>query len=201
MATRIENNKPMADALVDELLAELTLEVVYSVHRSHALAQIPCRICLVPCRQYHSQRTANEQHQQTDIWGQRASDANLNELYDCMNCKRKFPTGRYAQHLEKCLGMGRSGTRSRHNRASTAAVSHDTVVESSSFGDKNDLDYSPSDGVNSTNNSVKKKKQPDTAAAVPGSTVKKRKIAAGNNIATIRSFVSNPVDHHSAKKS
>jgi hypothetical protein len=34
-------------------------------------------------------------------------------LYECHSCHRRFPSQRYAQHLEKCLGMGRQTRTSR----------------------------------------------------------------------------------------
>lgn len=46
-----------------------------------------------------------------DIFGQRPDAQAAGELYDCPQCRRKFPSGRYAIHLEKCLGMGRQSTR------------------------------------------------------------------------------------------
>jgi hypothetical protein len=35
----------------------------------------------------------------------------MNENYPCDNCKKSFPGSRFAPHLEKCLGMGRSSSR------------------------------------------------------------------------------------------
>ncbi|KAG0478606.1 hypothetical protein HPP92_013325 [Vanilla planifolia] len=41
-----------------------------------------------------------------DIFGQR-HPAIASEIFDCMNCGRPIVAGRFAPHLEKCMGKGR----------------------------------------------------------------------------------------------
>ncbi|XP_061357685.1 SAGA-associated factor 11 isoform X2 [Gastrolobium bilobum] len=54
-----------------------------------------------------------------DIFGQTHPPV-ANEFFDCMNCGRSIMAGRFAPHLEKCMGKGR---KARSTRSSTAAQS------------------------------------------------------------------------------
>ncbi|MQM08810.1 hypothetical protein Taro_041669 [Colocasia esculenta] len=66
-----------------------------------------------------------------DIFGQ-THPAVANELFECMNCGRSVIAGRFAPHLEKCMGKGRKArakatrsstiTQSRHSRGSPVTV-------------------------------------------------------------------------------
>lgn len=50
-----------------------------------------------------------------DIFGQ-VHNAIALEVVECLNCGRKLAAGRYAPHLEKCLGRGRSSARATSRR-------------------------------------------------------------------------------------
>ncbi|KAL5170249.1 Ataxin-7-like protein 3 [Glycine soja] len=54
-----------------------------------------------------------------DIFGQTHPPV-ANEIFDCMNCGRSIMAGRFAPHLEKCMGKGRKA-RLKVTRSSTAA--------------------------------------------------------------------------------
>ncbi|KAK2988790.1 hypothetical protein RJ640_025949 [Escallonia rubra] len=54
-----------------------------------------------------------------DIFGQTHPPV-ANEIFDCMNCGRSIMAGRFAPHLEKCMGKGRKA-RLKATRSSTAA--------------------------------------------------------------------------------
>ncbi|XP_065848292.1 SAGA-associated factor 11 [Euphorbia lathyris] len=54
-----------------------------------------------------------------DIFGQ-THPAVASEIFDCMNCGRSIMAGRFAPHLEKCMGKGRKA-RLKATRSSTAA--------------------------------------------------------------------------------
>ncbi|CAL0301668.1 unnamed protein product [Lupinus luteus] len=54
-----------------------------------------------------------------DIFGQ-THPAVANEIFECMNCHRSIMAGRFAPHLEKCMGKGRKA-RLKVTRSSTAA--------------------------------------------------------------------------------
>ncbi|XP_015573193.1 SAGA-associated factor 11 [Ricinus communis] len=54
-----------------------------------------------------------------DIFGQSHPPV-ANEIFDCMNCGRSIMAGRFAPHLEKCMGKGRKA-RLKATRSSTAA--------------------------------------------------------------------------------
>lgn len=54
-----------------------------------------------------------------DIFGNKP-DANGSELCECFHCRRKFQCQRYAHHLEKCLGLGRTSTRTQRRFVASA---------------------------------------------------------------------------------
>ncbi|CAM8969055.1 hypothetical protein QQ045_004115 [Rhodiola kirilowii] len=54
-----------------------------------------------------------------DIFGQTHPPV-ANEIFDCMNCGRAVAAGRFAPHLEKCMGKGRKA-RLKATRSSIAA--------------------------------------------------------------------------------
>ncbi|KAL8490719.1 hypothetical protein ACS0TY_022643 [Phlomoides rotata] len=54
-----------------------------------------------------------------DIFGQ-THPAVANEVFECVNCKRSIMAGRFAPHLEKCMGKGRKA-RLKSTRSTTAA--------------------------------------------------------------------------------
>ncbi|PSS09507.1 Ataxin-7-like protein [Actinidia chinensis var. chinensis] len=54
-----------------------------------------------------------------DIFGQNHPPV-ASEVFECMNCGRSIMAGRFAPHLEKCMGKGRKA-RLKATRSSTAA--------------------------------------------------------------------------------
>ncbi|KAK6927120.1 SAGA complex, Sgf11 subunit [Dillenia turbinata] len=54
-----------------------------------------------------------------DIFGQTHPSV-ANEIFECMNCGRSIMAGRFAPHLEKCMGKGRKA-RLKATRSSTTA--------------------------------------------------------------------------------
>jgi len=54
-----------------------------------------------------------------DIFGQ-SHPSVASEVFECMNCGRSIVAGRFAPHLEKCMGKGRKA-RPKVTRSSTAA--------------------------------------------------------------------------------
>lgn len=59
-----------------------------------------------------------------DIYGNDVTLA-ASEKYECMSCHRQFLPAKFAQHLEKCLGLGRTGMRAAA-RSANAAISNET---------------------------------------------------------------------------
>ncbi|WJX37230.1 hypothetical protein P8452_25012 [Trifolium repens] len=70
-----------------------------------------------------------------DIFGQTHPTV-ANEIFDCMNCGRSIVAGRFAPHLEKCMGKGRkarlkvtrssSGTQNQNRYSRGSSVSKHT---------------------------------------------------------------------------
>ncbi|KAK4275132.1 hypothetical protein QN277_018266 [Acacia crassicarpa] len=57
-----------------------------------------------------------------DIFGQTHPPV-ASEIFECMNCGRAIAAGRFAPHLEKCMGKGRKA-RTKVTRSSTAQSRH-----------------------------------------------------------------------------
>ncbi|XP_068640441.1 SAGA-associated factor 11-like [Aristolochia californica] len=77
-----------------------------------------------------------------DIFGQ-THPAVANEIFECMNCGRSIMAGRFAPHLEKCMGKGRKA-RLKATRSSTASQTRPSRGSSISL-------YSPYSNSNSSN--------------------------------------------------
>ncbi|KAF8082993.1 hypothetical protein N665_0798s0031 [Sinapis alba] len=54
-----------------------------------------------------------------DIFGQSHPPV-ANEVFNCMNCGRQIVAGRFAPHLERCMGKGRKA-RAKATRSTTAS--------------------------------------------------------------------------------
>lgn len=63
-----------------------------------------------------------------DIFGQ-THPAIASEIFDCMNCGRPIVAGRFAPHLEKCMGKGRNA-RQKTTRSTTMAQNRHSRVSS-----------------------------------------------------------------------
>ncbi|KAL3641952.1 hypothetical protein CASFOL_012767 [Castilleja foliolosa] len=66
----------------------------------------------------HSGETNNSKYI-VDIFGQNHPPI-ANEIFECMNCNRSIMAGRFAPHLEKCMGKGRKA-RLKSTRSTAAA--------------------------------------------------------------------------------
>ena len=106
-ATAAAQEKAMT-VVFAELVDEVALELIFQVHRQAKLTRSVCPICNQMCRSFVSQPGK-------DIFGN-SCDGPSNDTCACLNCNRKFPTARYANHLEKCLGLGRVASRSAAQR-------------------------------------------------------------------------------------
>ncbi|KAB2616586.1 SAGA-associated factor 11-like protein [Pyrus ussuriensis x Pyrus communis] len=77
-----------------------------------------------------------------DIFGQNHPSV-ASEVFECMNCGRSIVAGRFAPHLEKCMGKGRKA-RLKVTRSSTAAQTRNSRGNPAST-------YSAYSNSNSTN--------------------------------------------------
>nr|GEY42292.1 SAGA-associated factor 11 homolog isoform X1 [Tanacetum cinerariifolium] len=133
MSTSDENNKSdhtqLASNFFDELVDSMIMDVASESHRIARLgldrnlddeeeelrlsAQARARVA----DSSHSE--ANSKYV-VDIFGQTHPPV-ASEIFDCMNCGRSIVAGRFAPHLEKCMGKGRKA-RVKSTRSSTAAA-------------------------------------------------------------------------------
>jgi hypothetical protein len=99
----------LAIEIADELLEEVLLEIVFEQHRKLRLGTL--------CLNCDSPQTDIVQKRGYDIFGQNitgrsgsSSQANVTTdvKFDCPNCGWPVVASRYAPHLEKCMGIGRT---------------------------------------------------------------------------------------------
>ncbi|XP_028784667.1 ataxin-7-like protein 3 isoform X1 [Neltuma alba] len=76
-----------------------------------------------------------------DIFGQTHPSV-ASEVFECMNCGRSIAAGRFAPHLEKCMGKGRKA-RPKVTRSSTAQSRHSRGNQAPTYSP-----YSSSSGAN-----------------------------------------------------
>ncbi|POG67430.1 hypothetical protein GLOIN_2v1647784 [Rhizophagus irregularis DAOM 181602=DAOM 197198] len=117
----------LAFSILCDLLDECILDVAFEAHRETKLAASYQRLVTQPG---------------LDIFGNRPQQ-NDSPKFECVNCKRPYPSKRYAPHLEKCLGLaGRSSSRvanlkignDRNPSSPYTTLSEDNLNQSDSDG-------------------------------------------------------------------
>jgi len=78
-----------------------------------------------------------------DIFGQTINDIQTTESFECVNCRRSVMASRYAPHLEKCMGFGRSSSRIATKRLVSAVNKMKSLNESEESD--SDRDYNPTE--------------------------------------------------------
>ncbi|KAI7879171.1 hypothetical protein K492DRAFT_238062 [Lichtheimia hyalospora FSU 10163] len=154
------NKASLAFMLLGELIDECIYDVVFEAHRNIKQANSVCQICQTRCRSYVSRAGC-------DVFGNSYAANNL-PSYECVNCHKMIAAGRYAPHLEKCLGLaGRQSSRVANRRlgSSSPYASTPTSVDDSTHA----LSDPESD---------KKKKRPIQSTSNGISRVKKLKNAS-----------------------
>ncbi|CAJ0870555.1 11462_t:CDS:10 [Entrophospora sp. SA101] len=103
----------LAYSILCDLLDECTLDILLETHREAKLAASVCQLCNTECRSFVSQPGL-------DIFGNNPQPNNSPPTFECVSCRRTFPSKRYAPHLEKCMGLaGRSSSRVANLRLGT----------------------------------------------------------------------------------
>ncbi|XP_027335978.1 ataxin-7-like protein 3 isoform X1 [Abrus precatorius] len=88
-----------------------------------------------------------------DIFGQTHPPV-ANEIFECMNCNRSIMAGRFAPHLEKCMGKGRKA-RLKVTRSSTASQNrYSRSSPGSTYSPYSNYSTSSNSNSNSNNNSM-----------------------------------------------
>ncbi|KAI9015025.1 hypothetical protein BC832DRAFT_185319 [Gaertneriomyces semiglobifer] len=125
-----EEKAHLAALAFDDILSECLQEVAFEAHRDDRRRHSPCQVCHTKCLSYHSKEPGK------DIFRLPIGDKNsITEKFQCYKCNSWYPAGRYAPHLEKCLGFGgRAQSRSSSRRPGTDRAS------SSPLGAESDSD-------------------------------------------------------------
>lgn len=102
------------DALLDFFLEDLTLEIVFEVHRKLMSGKL--------CLQCDSVGTDLGQSDGVDVFGHSVNLTPSSEVFQCTNCKQRVASNRFAPHLEKCMGRGGRGSRARQAAVVASAL-------------------------------------------------------------------------------
>ncbi|KAL2914676.1 hypothetical protein HK105_205815 [Polyrhizophydium stewartii] len=121
----------LAMAVWDDILAEFVAEIAFDAHRTHKLDQAQCQVC-------HTRQVRCLSSPGLDIFGANPSQTN-GERYECANCQNQFPAIRFAPHLEKCLGLGRTSSRVASRKIASSERQSSPVA---SLGNDSDTDSS-----------------------------------------------------------
>lgn len=70
-----------------------------------------------------------------DIYGLKIDNHDANgELVECGNCKKNVAAARFAPHLEKCMGLGRTAARASKRSAGTVISTGKRAASNKSSG-------------------------------------------------------------------
>lgn len=102
-----------------DLLDELCAEVACEAHREHTTGTLVHQPLGPPPPRPKPLDPLPGVKGPTDVFGQ-VHPGTATEVVICMNCGRKAQAGKFAYHLEKCLGKGRQASgRQTSRRAGT----------------------------------------------------------------------------------
>lgn len=146
------SHSQLASHFFDELLDSIVVDVASECHRIARLGldrnldeeEEELRLSAQARARLADPSNSSEANSKyvVDIFGQTHPPV-ANEIFDCMNCGRSIMAGRFAPHLEKCMGKGRKA-RLKATRSSTAAQTRHTRGSPVSS-------YSPYPNTNSAN--------------------------------------------------
>lgn len=89
-----------------DILDELCLETAVEAHREVRTGVLPPQPVTAPPQHPRTLDPLPGVKGTTDVFGQ-VHPGTATDVIVCMNCGRKAQAGRFAYHLEKCLGKGR----------------------------------------------------------------------------------------------
>eukprot|EP00250_Pteridium_aquilinum_P008592 c18061_g1_i1 orf=264-884(+) len=137
-----------AESVFADLLESMIVDVASEAHRAARLGLDP-RLDIDEEEEYQlsvqarisvgdsSISGSKKSKHGVDIFGQ-THPAVANEVFECMNCNRNIMAGRFAPHLEKCMGKGRRArsktacsTKSDSQRNTLAVQKAATMITSS----------------------------------------------------------------------
>lgn len=93
------NIQEAARQIVQDLVADYLWDIVVGVHNSYKSKQIAINKTAMVEENVPNEITSSI------VSNPIAISSLANSLHECYECRRKFPAQRYAQHLEKCLGV------------------------------------------------------------------------------------------------
>lgn len=118
----LQSSPIVAVAVTRLLLRELLVEECFASFKRRELARLPCSICGQHCQTYGIvlprgkglTRCCTVTKAGHDIYGLKIDNHDANgQLAECSICQKSVAASRFAPHLEKCMGMGRSARKKR----------------------------------------------------------------------------------------
>ncbi|XP_055859770.1 ataxin-7-like protein 3 isoform X1 [Biomphalaria glabrata] len=129
--------KDSLDALVEELIDEVSLGLCFEIHRSCKIGSFFLNgFDDTSDTEYAPLNAALVDRPGVDVLGQVPSKKNYECI--CPNCQRHLAASRFAPHLEKCMGMGRNSSRIASRRI---ANNQKQGSDESGQDDENDNDW------------------------------------------------------------
>ncbi|PVZ97969.1 hypothetical protein BB558_004074 [Smittium angustum] len=135
----------LAEEIFSQVIEDFGLEIIFECHKEAKQAISTCSMCLTK---------AYVDLPGVDIFGQ-DPQGGQNEALECPNCKREYPSGRFAAHMDKCMGLSSRRTATRRAGV-TSNVS--TPVSSQSVDNHEETDRKRKQTTLDPNHSTKKRK-------------------------------------------
>ncbi|KAI3633234.1 hypothetical protein MIR68_008772 [Amoeboaphelidium protococcarum] len=120
--------------ILDDMLKREMMDVVFDVHKDYKILHSQCKDCKSTCLL----QTQNSDGY--DIFGNtEQSVMNSMSMSECLSCNKNFPSQRFAQHLEKCLGFvnGRTARSNGIRKQHQSLYADEISLSQSSLNDSN----------------------------------------------------------------
>ncbi|KAL7752586.1 hypothetical protein RI367_002120 [Sorochytrium milnesiophthora] len=98
MASERHDRATAAKGVLEDLVEYVLLDIIFQEHRKAKLTAAACQACGQRCREYVSGPAV-------DVFGTDPSLAAGTEKTVCAHCNAPFGVGKFAKHLERCMGL------------------------------------------------------------------------------------------------
>ncbi|CAB3362471.1 Hypothetical predicted protein [Cloeon dipterum] len=110
----------LSATILDDLIDDASLGVIFGVHRSNKLGYLAIEDGFKDNNGEHSEGHPIVIAPNMDVFGQVAIKNKQHECI-CPSCNRTLAASRFAPHLEKCMGMGRNSSRIASRRIANSS--------------------------------------------------------------------------------
>ncbi|XP_065353085.1 ataxin-7-like protein 3 isoform X2 [Cloeon dipterum] len=110
----------LSATILDDLIDDASLGVIFGVHRANKLGYLAIEDGFKGNNGEHSEGHPIVIAPNMDVFGQVAMKNKQHECV-CPSCNRSLAASRFAPHLEKCMGMGRNSSRIASRRIANSS--------------------------------------------------------------------------------